>query len=123
MIQERSILKVTDNSGAKTVRCFRILGGSRKRYARIGDIVVASVQVAEPRKQVKKKDIVYALVVRQRQPWRRPDGSYVRFDDNAVVLIDKNKGEPKATRIFGPIPREIKEKGYNTIASLAEELV
>jgi len=121
MIQERSILKVADNSGAKTIRCFRILGGSRKRYARIGDIIVASVQVAEPRKQVKKKDIVYALIVRQRQPWRRPDGSYIRFDDNAAVLIEK--GEPKATRIFGPIPREIKEKGYNTIASLAEELV
>ena len=121
MIQERSILKVADNSGAKTVRCFRVLGGSRKRYAQIGDIVIASVQVAEPRKQVKKKDKVQALIVRQKNPWRRSDGSYVRFDDNAVVLIDKS--EPRATRIFGPIPREIKEKGYNTIASLAEELV
>jgi large subunit ribosomal protein L14 len=121
MIQERSILKVADNSGAKTVRCFRILGGSRRRYARIGDIIVASVQVAEPRKTIKKKDIVRALVVRSRSPLRRPDGSYIRFDDNAVVLIDKK--EPRATRIFGPIPREIKEKGYDTIASLAEELV
>lgn len=121
MIQERTILKVADNSGAKTVRCFRIPGGSRKRYARIGDIIIASVQVAEPRKQVKKKDIVRALVVRQRQSWRRPDGSAVRFDDNAVVLLDKK--EPRATRVFGPIPREIKEKGYDTIASLAEELV
>lgn len=121
MIQERSILKVADNSGAKTVRCFRILGGSRRRYARIGDIIVASVQAAEPRKQIKKKDIVRALIVRQRQPWRRPDGSYIRFDDNAVVLIEKK--EPRATRVFGPIPREIKEKGYDTIASLAEELV
>ncbi len=121
MIQERTILKVTDNSGAKTVRCFRILGGSRKRYARIGDIIVASVQTAEPRKQVKKKDIVKALVVRQRQAFRRPDGSYIRFDDNAVVLIDK-KG-PLATRVFGPIPREIKEKGYSSIASMADELV
>lgn len=121
MIQERAILKVADNSGAKIVRCFRVLGGSRKRYARIGDIIVASVQVAEPRKQVKKKDIVRALVVRQRAPTRRSDGSHIRFDDNAVVLIDK--GEPKGTRIFGPIPREIKEKGYDTIASLAEELV
>lgn len=121
MIQERTILRVADNSGAKTVRCFRVLGGSRRRYARIGDVIVASIQVAEPRKQVKKKDIVRALVVRQRQPWRRPDGSYVRFDDNAVVLVDKK--EPRATRIFGPIPREIKEKGYETIASLAEELV
>ncbi len=121
MIQERSILKVADNSGAKTVRCFRVPGGSRRRYARVGDIIIASVQGAEPRKQVKKKDIVKALVVRQRQPIRRADGSYVRFDDNAVVLIDK--GEPRGTRIFGPIPREIKEKGYDTIASLAEELV
>lgn len=121
MIQERSILKVADNSGAKIVRCFRVLGGSRRRYARIGDLIVASVQVAEPRKPVKKKDIVRALVVRQRAPLRRPDGSYIRFDDNAVVLVDKK--EPRATRIFGPIPREIKEKGYDTIASLAEELV
>ena len=103
------------------MRCFRILGGSKRRYARIGDIIVASVQVAEPRKQVKKKDIVRALIVRQHSPLRRPDGSYVRFDDNAVVLIEKD--EPRATRIFGPIPREIKELGYDTIASLAEELV
>lgn len=121
MIQERSILKVADNSGAKSIRCFRILGGSRKRYAQIGDIIVASVQIAEPRKQVKKKDVVKAVVVRTRNSLRRNDGSYVRFDDNAAVLIDKK--EPKATRIFGPIPREIKEKGYDTIASLAEELV
>ncbi|MEK9194614.1 MAG: 50S ribosomal protein L14, partial [Patescibacteria group bacterium] len=119
--QERAILKVADNSGAKTVRVFRILGGSKRRYANVGDIVVASVQVAEPRKTVKKKDIVRALIVRTRNILRRKDGSYVRFDDNAVVLVDKK--EPRATRIFGPIPREIKEKGYDTIASLAEELV
>ena len=121
MIQERSILKVADNSGAKTVRCFRVLGGCRKRYATVGQIIVASVQVAEPRKQVKKKDVVRALVVRTRNPIRRADGSYVRFADNAVVLLEK--GEPRGTRIFGPIPRELKEKGYDTIASLAEELV
>ena len=100
MIQERSILKVADNSGAKTVRCFRILGGTKRHSAEIGDIIVASVQGAEPRKQVKKKDIVRCLIVRQHNPWRRKDGSYVRFDDNAVVLIDKK--EPRATRIFGP---------------------
>lgn len=123
MIQERSILKVADNSGAKIVRCFRVLGGSRRRYAEIGDVLIASVQVAEPRKQIKKKDIVRALVVRQRKALHRPDGTYVRFDDNAVVIIEKDKKDPKATRIFGPIPREIKEKGYDTIASLAEELV
>ena len=122
MIQERSILKVADNSGAKTVRCFRVLGGSKKRYARVGDIVVASVQTAEPRKPVKKKDIVKVVVVRQRQAMRRADGSYVRFDENAVVLIDE-KNEPKGTRVFGPIPREVKEKGFESIASLAEELV
>ena len=121
MIQERSILKVADNSGAKTVRCFRVLGGSHRRYAGIGDIVIASVQVAEPRKTIKKKDIVKALIIRQRKPLRRRDGSYIRFDDNAVVLVDKK--EPRATRIFGPVPREIKEKGYDTIASLAEDLV
>lgn len=121
MIQERSILKVADNSGAKFVRCFRVLGGSKKRYAFVGDIIVASVRSAEPRKTVKKKDKVRALVVRSRKSLRRKDGSYVRFDDNAVVLIDKK--EPRATRIFGPIPREIKEKGYDTIVSLAEELV
>ncbi len=121
MIQERTILTMADNSGAKSIRCFRVLGGSRKRYAGIGDIIIASVLVAEPRKQVKKKDIVKALIVRQKKPLRRKDGSYIRFDDNAAVLLDKK--EPRATRIFGPIAREIKEKGYDTIASLAEELV
>lgn len=123
MIQERSILKVADNSGAKTIRCFRILGATRKRYARIGEIIVASVQTAEPRKAIKKKDIVRALIVRQRKVWRRPDGSYIRFDENAAVIVDKEKKEPKATRIFGPIPREIKELGYDAIASMAKELV
>ena len=121
MIQERSVLKVADNSGAKFVRCFRVLGGSKRRYARIGDIIVASVQSAEPRKNVKKKDIVREVIVRQHQPFRKKAGSYVRFDDNAVVILDKK--EPKATRIFGPIPREIKERGYDTIASLAQELI
>ena len=121
MLQLRSIVSVADNSGAKVVGVFKVLGGSRRRYARIGDVVVASVKVAEPRKAVKKKDIVKAVVVRQRAPYRRKDGTYIRFDDNAVVLLDGI--EPKGGRIFGPIPREIKERGYNTIASLAEELV
>ena len=121
MIQERSILKVADNSGAKIVRCFRVLGGSRKRYAQIGEIVVTSVQVAEPRKAIKKKDIVKAVIVRQRRALRRKDGSYVRFDENAVVLIDE-KREPKGTRIFGPIPREIKEKGFDTILEWRKKL-
>jgi large subunit ribosomal protein L14 len=121
MLQERAIIKVADNSGAKIVRCFRVLGGSRKRYARIGDIIVASVQIAEPRKAVKKKDVVKAVVVRTRAPLRRSDGTYIRFDENAVVLIDE-KGEPRATRIFGPIPREVKDK-FETIISLAEEVI
>lgn len=122
MIQERSILKVADNSGAKIVRCFRILGGTRHRYANVGDIVVASVQVAEPRKAVKKKDVVKVLVVRTKNAMRRRDGSYVRFDENAVVLIDL-KHEPIATRVFGPLPRELKEKGYEKLMTMAEEIV
>ncbi len=122
MIQERSIVKVADNSGAKTIRCFRILGGTRHHYARIGDVIVASVQVAEPRKAIKKKEVVRAVIVRQRQTFRRKDGSYVRFDENAAVLIDAKK-EPRATRIFGPIPRELKEKGFEKIVTMAEEIV
>ncbi|MDO8584613.1 MAG: 50S ribosomal protein L14 [bacterium] len=122
MIQERSILNVADNSGARTVRCFRVLGGSRKRYATVGDIIIASVQVADPRKAVKKKDIVKAVIVRQRNPLRRPDGSYIRFDDNAVVLIDEKK-QPRGTRLFGPIAREVKERGYDGIIPLAEEIL
>lgn len=122
MIQERSILKVADNSGAKIIRCFRILGGTRRRYARIGDIIVASVQVAEPRKATKKKDIVRAVLVRGRAPLRRKDGSYIRFDENAAVIVDAKK-EPIATRIFGPLPRELKEKGFEKLMTMAEEIV
>ncbi|OGN01472.1 MAG: 50S ribosomal protein L14 [Candidatus Yanofskybacteria bacterium RIFCSPLOWO2_02_FULL_43_10] len=121
MLQLRSIVNVADNSGAKKVGVFKVLGGSRHRYAQLGDIVVVSVKVAEPRKLVKKKEVLRAVVVRQRKPFRRKDGTYIRFDDNAVVILDGK--EPKGGRIFGPIPREIKERGYNTIASLAEELV
>ena len=123
MIQERTILKIADNSGGKTARVFRILGGTRRHYARIGDIVVASIRDAEPRKAVKKKEVVYALIVRTKAPTRRKDGTYVRFDENAAVIIDKDKGEPKSTRIFGPIPREIKEKGYDKVTSMAQEVV
>lgn len=123
MIQPQTLVTITDNSGAKTGRVFKVLGSSKKRYARIGDLVVLSVQIAEPRKPVKKKDIVHAIVVRQRQPFRRKDGSYVCFDDNAVVIVEKEKREPKATRVFGPIPREIAEAGYQKIVSLAPEVV
>ncbi len=122
MIQERAILKVADNTGAKTVRCFRVLGGSRRRYAEVGDVIIASVQTAEPRKAIKKKDVVKAVIVRQRKAMRRADGSYIRFDDNAVVIIDDKK-EPKGTRLFGPLPREVKERGYDSIASMAEEIL
>ena len=114
-------MSVADNSGAKRVGVIKVLGGSKRRYAQIGDIVVVSVKEAEPRKQVKKKDVVRALVIRQRNNFGRKDGSYIRFDDNAVVILEGK--EPKGGRIFGPVPREIKEKGFDTIASLAQEVV
>ncbi|MCI0619972.1 50S ribosomal protein L14 [Candidatus Wolfebacteria bacterium] len=123
MIQPQTILKISDNSGAKIGRVFKILGSSKRRYARIGDTVVLSVQVAEPRKQVKKKEVLHAVIVRQTQPFRRKDGSYIRFDENAAVILEKGKLEPKANRIFGPIPRELGERGYQKIVSLAPEVV
>jgi large subunit ribosomal protein L14 len=122
MIQPRSIVKIADNTGAKIGRIFKVLGGSKRRYAQLGDIVVLSVQVAEPRKSVKKGDKSRAVVVRQANAYRRRDGSYIRFDENAVVLIDA-KNEPKGGRVFGPIPRELTEKGYQKIASLAPEVI
>jgi large subunit ribosomal protein L14 len=122
MIQERSLLKVADNSGAKIVRCFRVLGGSRKRYAKIGDIVVASVQTAEPRKNVKKKDIVKVMVVRTKNAFRREDGSYVRFDENAVVVLDAKK-EPVGTRVFGPFLRELKAMGHDKLMTMVDDIV
>ena len=123
MIQDRSIVKIADNTGAKVGRIFKILGGSKKRYARIGELVVLSVQTAEPRKAVKKKEVLQAVVVRQKAPFRRKDGTYVRFDENAVVILEKGKQDPKGGRIFGPIPREIADLGYQKIASLAPEIV
>ena len=123
MIQPQTIVKIADNTGGKIGRVFKVLGSSKKRYARIGDIVVLSVQVAEPRKTVKKKEILHAIVVRQKQSFRRKDGSYIRFDENAVVIIEKGKKEPKGGRVFGPIPREISETGFQKIISLAPEVV
>jgi large subunit ribosomal protein L14 len=123
MIQPRSIVKITDNSGGKIGRIFKVLGSSKKRYAGIGDLVILSVQVAEPRKSVKKKDVLCGLVVRTRNAYRRKDGSYVRFDDNAVVIVDKVKKEPKAGRVFGPVIRELAEMGYQKVCSLAPEVV
>ncbi|KKW14699.1 MAG: 50S ribosomal protein L14 [Parcubacteria group bacterium GW2011_GWA2_50_10b] len=123
MVQPQSIVQIADNSGAKIGRVFKVLGSSKKRYASIGELVVFSVQKAEPRKAVKKKDVLYGLVVRQRAPFRRKDGTYIRFDENAVVVLDDAKKEPLAGRIFGPVPREIGEKGYQKIISLAPEVV
>ncbi len=123
MLQPRSIVSIADNTGAKIGRVFKVLGSSKKRYAELGEVVIISVQKAEPRKSVKKKDVHRAVVVRQKKAFRRKDGSYVRFDENAVVLIDKTKGEPIGGRVFGPIPREIVEKGYQKIGSLAPEIV
>jgi large subunit ribosomal protein L14 len=123
MIQPRSIVKIADNSGAKIGRIFKVLGASHKRYAEIGEVVVLSVQKAEPRKTIKKKDVLHAVVVRQTKATRRKDGSYIRFDENAVVIIEKGKKEPVAGRIFGPIPREVGEAGFKTIASKAPEIV
>ncbi|MGE4554636.1 MAG: 50S ribosomal protein L14 [Candidatus Paceibacterota bacterium] len=122
MIQPRTLLKVADNSGAKVIRCFRVLKGSKAKWGEIGDIIVASVQVAEPRKEIKKGDVVKALIVRQRKPFRRKDGSYIVFGENAAVIINERQ-EPVGNRIFGPLPREIKEKGFEKIAALANELV
>jgi large subunit ribosomal protein L14 len=123
MIQAQTIVKIADNTGGKIGKVFKVLGGSKRRYAQIGDIVILAVQVAEPRKGVKKKDVLQAVVVRQTKAFRRKDGSYVRFDENAVVILEKEKKEPKGGRVFGPIPREMSERGYQKIVSLAPEVV
>ncbi len=121
MIQTETKLKVADNTGAKIIQCFKVLGGSKRRYAQIGDIIVASVKSAEPRKIVKKKEVVRAVIVRQRRAFRRKDGSYIRFDENAAVIVDGHN--PRGGRIFGPVPRELKEKGFDKIVSLAPEVL
>lgn len=122
MIQQESRLKVADNSGAKELLCIRVLGGTKRRYARIGDSIVCSVKAADPSSSVKKGDIVKAVVVRTRKERRRQDGSYIRFDDNAAVLL-ANDGGPRGTRIFGPVARELRDKGYMKIVSLAPEVL
>lgn len=122
MIQQETRLVVTDNSGAKEILCIRVLGGTRRRYARVGDIIVATVKDANPNGTVKKKTVVKAVVVRTREQIRRKDGSTIRFDDNAAVLISDDK-TPRATRIFGPVPRELREMGYSRIISLAPEVL
>jgi large subunit ribosomal protein L14 len=123
MIQPKTMLKVADNTGAKIVQCIRVLGGSKKRYARVGEMIVGVVKEAEPRKEIKKHQVVRAVVVRTKKEIGRKDGTYVRFDDNACVIIDPKTGEPKGTRIVGPVAREVKEKGFDKIALLAEEII
>ena len=122
MIQQESRLKVADNTGAKEIMCIRCLGGSYRKYAKVGDVIVASVKSAAPGGMVKKGDVVKAVVVRTKKPTRRADGSYIRFDENAAVII-KQDGNPKGTRIFGPIARELREKNYMKILSLAPEVL
>ncbi|HVU59758.1 MAG TPA: 50S ribosomal protein L14 [Candidatus Saccharimonadales bacterium] len=122
MIQQESRLNVADNSGAKELLCIRVLGGTRRRYARVGDIIVASVKDANPSGNVKRKSVVKAVVVRTREQIRRPDGSTIKFSDNAAVLIDDEK-QPRATRIFGPVPRELRDLGFVKIISLAPEVL
>ena len=122
MVQQQSILKVADNTGAKEIMCIRCLGGSYRKYARVGDVIVASVKSATPGGVVKKGDVVKAVVVRTKKPIRRADGSYVRFDENAAVIIKEDKN-PRGTRIFGPVARELRDRDYMKILSLAPEVL
>jgi len=122
MVQQESRLLVCDNSGAKQILCIRVLGGTRRRYARVGDVIVATVKVAAPNGTVKKKSVVKAVVVRTKDTIRRKDGSTIKFDDNAAVIIGDDK-QPRATRIFGPVPRELRDLGYSKIISLAPEVL
>ncbi len=123
MIQTRTLLNVADNTGARVLQCIQILRGTRHRYARLGDVIVGVVKKADPRKPVKKHDVVRAVVVRQKKEYPREDGSYIRFDENACVVLEGKGKEPKGGRVFGPIPKEIKEKGFDKIAALSEEIV
>ena len=123
MIQHTSMLQVADNTGAKKLMCIRVLGGYNKRYAQIGDVITCSVKEAAPRGMVKKGEVVHAVIVRQRKEKRRKDGTYIRFDENAAVIIDNKTKEPKGTRIFGPVARELRGVGYKKIVSLAPEVL
>jgi len=122
MMQQESQLKVADNSGAKRVKCFKVIGGSKRRYAGVGDIIICSVREAEPDSAIKKGDVVKAVVVRTRRYIKRSDGSWLRFDSNSCVIIDE-KGNPRGTRIFGPVAREVRDRGYVKISSLAPEVI
>lgn len=123
MIQHRTMLTSADNTGARRIQCIRVLGGYKKRYARIGDVVTVTIKQALPHTSVKKGDVAHAVVIRTRKETRRRDGTYIRFDDNAVVLIDKKSKEPRGSRIFGPVARELRGKGFTKIISLAPEVL
>jgi len=123
MIQQESRIKVADNTGARELLVIRVTGGSKKRYGRVGDIVVGTVKSATPQGSVKKSEVVRAVIVRTNKEWRREDGSYIRFDDNAVVILDHDGRNPRGTRIFGPVARELRELGYMRIVSLAPEVL
>jgi len=123
MIQVQTMLKVADNSGAKKIQCLKVLGGYKKRYAGVGEIITAAVKEATPHSAIKKGDVVRAVIIRTKKEIRRKDGTYLRFDDNACVIIDKEKKEPRATRIFGPVAREVRRAGFFKIASLAPEVL
>ncbi|MBI4033744.1 50S ribosomal protein L14 [Candidatus Saccharibacteria bacterium] len=123
MIQQETRLIATDNSGARTIQCIRVLGGTRRRYARVGDIIVASVKTASPTGAVKRKSVVRAVIVRSKSPIKRRDGSLIKFDDNAAVVLAEDNKTPRGTRIFGPVPRELREKGFSRIISLAPEVL
>lgn len=123
MIQLRSMLKVADNTGAKKIQCIKVLGGYQKRYAQLGDLITVSVKEAAPHSMVKKGEVLHAVIVRQRKEFGRADGSYIRFDENAAVIVDRKSKEPKGTRIFGPIARELRGRGYMKIVSLAPEVL
>ena len=123
MIQDQSMLKVADNSGAKKIKCIRVLGGYKKRFARVGDIVTCTVKEAEPRGAVKKGEVIHAVIVRKKKEKRRKDGTYIRFEENAAVVVDRKTKETKGTRIFGPVARELRTKGFQKIVSLAPEVL
>lgn len=123
MIQLRSMLKIADNSGGKMIQCIHVLGGSSRRYGRLGDVIVGTVKSADPRKEVKKHDVLRAVIIRQRKEYKRPDGSYIRFDDNACVILEAKTKKPKGGRVFGPMAREVKEKGFTEVAAIAQYLV
>ena len=123
MIQQESVVKVADNTGGRSLLVIHVMGGSRRRYGRVGDIVVGAIQEASPQGSVKKSEVVKAVIVRCAKEWRREDGSYIRFDDNAAVILDADTQNPKGTRIFGPVARELREKGFMKIISLAPEVL